>query len=89
MLLGFDAMSVELLGYAAGFFATMSCLPQVSKAGARSVGDLSIVMLMIVTGLALWIAYGVARSNGPIILWNTVSLGLWSSLLVLKLRAHR
>ena len=82
-------MSVELLGYLAGFFATMSCLPQVVKSWrTRSVGDLSMAMLlMIVTGLALWIAYGVARSNGPIILWNTVSLGLWSSLLVLKLRS--
>jgi MtN3 and saliva related transmembrane protein len=82
---------VELLGYAAGFFATMSCLPQVIKSWrTRSVGDLSMLMLlMIVTGLALWIAYGVARNNGPIILWNTVSLGLWSSLLVLKLRAAK
>lgn len=82
---------LELLGYAAGCLSTMSCLPQVVKSWrTRSVGDLSLVMLlMLVAGLMLWIAYGVARRNGPIVLWNSVSLVLWSSLLVLKLRSPR
>lgn len=79
---------IEAIGYAAGFLATLSCVPQVIKSWrSRSVGDLSLLMLlMLAAGLILWIVYGVIRGDRPIIVWNVVSLALWSSLLVLKLR---
>jgi MtN3 and saliva related transmembrane protein len=80
--------TLSLLGFSAGFLTTMAGVPQVLKSWrTRSVQDLSIVMLgMLTLGLLLWIAYGVARSDWPIIMTNACSFVLWSSLLVLKLR---
>jgi MtN3 and saliva related transmembrane protein len=82
---------IDALGYVAGFLTTMSCVPQVVKSWrSRSVHDLSLVMLlMLTTGLVFWIAYGVRRDDWPIMLTNGTSLVLWSSLLWLKVRELR
>lgn len=86
---GFEG--IDALGYFAGFLTTMSCVPQVVKSWrSRSVHDLSLVMLLMLTsGLVFWIAYGVRRGDWPILLTNGTSLLLWSSLLWLKVRDLR
>jgi MtN3 and saliva related transmembrane protein len=83
-----NVAGVDILGYMAGFLTTMSCLPQVFKSWRRrSVRDLSLTMLLMLTvGLMFWMAYGVITNDWPILLANGVSLLLWSSLLVFKIR---
>ena len=76
-----------LIGLAAAFFTTASYIPQVWKGWrTRSVGDLSLRMILILsTGIALWVVYGVLRSN-RVIGANELGLFFLANLLVLKLR---
>ena len=78
----------ELIGIVAGVLTTFSSLPQVIKVWRmRSTGDLSLIMLvMAVTGIALWLVYGLAIGSMVVTLANTVSLGLWLTVLGFKLR---
>ena len=56
----------------------------------RSVNDLSLEMLVTFNiGVALWTVYGIALGELPIILTNSVTLGLAVILLVFKLRGQR
>lgn len=79
---------VEMIGIVAGVLTTFSSLPQVMKVWrTRSTGDLSLIMLvMAVTGIALWLVYGLAIGSMVVTLANTVSLGLWMTVLGFKLR---
>lgn len=78
---------VTLIGHAAGVLTTISFLPQVIKAWrTRSTGDLSLVMLLaFLTGLGLWLVYGLAIGSMPLVLANGVTLSLVLVLLAMKL----
>jgi MtN3 and saliva related transmembrane protein len=75
----------------AGTLSTASFLPQVLKIWHE--GDtqsISLRMYLVtVSAFALWLAYGVMIGNGPIMIFNALSLVLSSSILVLKLRGGR
>ena len=79
---------LDIIGFAAGFFTTVSSLPQVIKSWkTKSTKDLSwgwIACLLL--GLSLWVAYGFVASSLPIIISNAVSAALVLSLAYLKLR---
>jgi MtN3 and saliva related transmembrane protein len=77
-----------LIGLAAAFFTTASYVPQVWKGWrTRSVGDLSLRMILILsTGIALWVAYGFLRGDRVIIGANALCLFFLANLLILKLR---
>jgi MtN3 and saliva related transmembrane protein len=79
---------ISFFGYTGGFLTTVACIPQVVKSWrSRSVGDLSLGMLVAINiGVAMWIVYGITHPDWPIFFTNFVSIGLWSSLLWLKLR---
>ena len=68
-------MNDELLGLAAGVFTSAAALPQLVKIiKTKKAGDLSYFMFgTLVTGLALWVAYGVVRKDVPIIATNAFS----------------
>ena len=85
------SIDVTLIGHAAGVLTTLSFLPQVIKAWrSRSTGDLSLVMLLtFLTGIGLWLAYGLAIGALPLILANAVTLSLVLVLLALKLGFRR
>lgn len=76
------------IGLAAAFFTTLSYVPQVWKGWrTRSVGDLSLRMILILsTGIALWVVYGFLRSDRVIIGANAICLFFLANLLFLKLR---
>ena len=78
----------ELIGIVAGVLTTFSSLPQVIKVWrTRSTGDLSLIMLvMAVTGIALWLVYGLARSDWPVVGANACTFTLNALILGLKLR---
>ena len=77
---------LTLLGYAAGAITTGSFLPQVYKTyKTKSVEDLSYWMLLLMlTGLILWLLYGIELNELPIILTNAVTGTLVISLIVMK-----
>lgn len=76
------------LGLAAAFCTTVAYVPQVLKAWrSKSTSDVSLGMFaLMVTGVALWLIYGVLLSDLPLILSNAVTLALVFSILLLKLR---
>jgi MtN3 and saliva related transmembrane protein len=79
-----------LVGFVAAFCTTVSYIPQVKKCWQTgSTGDLSLKMLMILaTGIALWVVYGVMKGDMVIIIANAVSLLLLFNLLVFKVREN-
>lgn len=84
-------MSTDLLGYIAAFLTTTSFLPQVIR--TLRTGDtrsISFTMyLMLVAGVAAWLAYGLLLGALPIVLANGMTLLLSSIILVMKWREIR
>ncbi len=75
-------------GLAAAFCTTVAYVPQVLKAWrSKKTADISLGMFtLMVTGIALWLIYGLMMSDLPLILSNAVTLALVVSILALKLR---
>jgi MtN3 and saliva related transmembrane protein len=78
----------DWLGYAAAFCTTTAYVPQVLRVWrTRSVRDISLRMfLVLVTGLGLWLTYGITKGEPPIVIANSVTLTLAGTILVFKLR---
>lgn len=78
---------VEFTGYFGSFLSAITFFPQVYKAWkTKSVGDLSMAMILIVfTSTIVWIVYGAARSIGPVILCNSIMCVLVATLIYFKL----
>ena len=81
-------MNLELLGYVGALLTTSSFIPQaVMTIRSRDTRGISRGMYIIFTiGVAFWLAYGIAIESLPMILANTVTLGLAGTMLALKLR---
>jgi MtN3 and saliva related transmembrane protein len=81
-------MLITLLGMAAAALTSLSYVPQVRKALPRgSTDDLSFRTLVILaTGLGLWILYGVFKGDWVIVVANSVGCGLVATLLSFKIR---
>lgn len=81
----------ELLGYVAAACTTFAFLPQVVRVWrTRSARDISLAMyLVMVTGIALWIVYGLRIHSSPLVAANAVSLLLAGAVLAGKLRFER
>jgi MtN3 and saliva related transmembrane protein len=77
-----------LIGYAAGFLTTIAFVPQALKIWqTKSAKDVSLhTFLAFTVGVALWLAYGIAKQEPPIIVWNAVTLALAGAILAMKLR---
>ena len=80
--------AISYIGSAAAICTTSAYLPQVIRAWrTRSTHDVSLKMyLLMVLGTLLWLAYGVAISDWPLIGANAISLVFTGSILFLKLR---
>jgi MtN3 and saliva related transmembrane protein len=80
--------STEFIGYIAASLTTASFVPQAWKTfRSKGVSGISLVMYsMFTAGIALWLAYGVLLGAWPIVLANTVTLGLACAILAMKLR---
>jgi len=81
-------MNLEWLGFTAAALTTASFVPQaVMTIRSRDTRGISLGMYVIFTiGVAFWLAYGIAVDSLPMILANTVTLGLAGTVLALKLR---
>lgn len=78
---------VTVVGLAAAVCTTGAMLPQLKKAWTTGqTDDISMNMLLVLaSGLALWVAYGVLKADIVIILANGISLTLIGGLLCLKI----
>ncbi|MCC8361135.1 SemiSWEET family sugar transporter [Salinimicrobium sediminilitoris] len=78
----------EILGLTAGVFTTAAVTPQIWKAWkTKEVDDVSLGMFFVlITGLALWVAYGIITKDIPIIATNGVAFTLNSFMLFLIYR---
>ena len=77
-----------LLGFVAGLLTTVAFVPQFTKIWkSRSANDISLPAFGTFTvGVALWLAYGIVKSEPPIILWNAVTLVIAAGILAMKVR---
>lgn len=80
--------AIQLLGLVAGSLTTAAFLPQVLKTWkSRSAKDLSLGMFsLFCLGVAMWLVYGFAVNDVPVIAANLLTLLLASTLLFFKLR---
>ena len=80
--------AIQILGLLAGSLTTAAFLPQVVKTWkSRSAKDLSLGMFSIFClGVVMWLVYGFAVRDVPVIAANFLTLVLASTLLFFKLR---
>ena len=78
----------EALGMLAGVLTTVAFVPQVLRTRQTgSARDFSLKMLLLfVTGVGLWLAYGLLTRSTPMVAANTATLLLASYILSVKLR---
>ena len=76
----------ELFGFVAAALTAISFVPQVIKiCRFRSVKDLSISMYIIYTlSVILWLIYGIIIKSMPLVIAETLTLILVSTILTLK-----
>lgn len=79
--------NADIVGYIGSFLTSVTFIPQVIKSWqSKSVGDLSIVMMLIViTSTLVWLIYGFAIQSGPVISANSIVLLLSLVLVYFKL----
>lgn len=78
----------ELVGYIAAALTTISFLPQaIRTARSRNTTGISLAMYILLTsGTACWLVYGVVIDSPPVILSNAIMCLLSFVILTLKLR---
>lgn len=78
----------DIIGTIAGILVLLSFIPQIMKAyKTKKMFDVSAhLMIMIASGMFLWIIYGFIRSDPVIIGTNATGVALNITLLVMKLR---
>lgn len=83
----FTMKLIEIIGFLAGAFTSISFLPQVIQVWkTRSTKDLSMSMFIVFSaGLILWLIYGITMQQLPIILANGVTLFLALIIIVFKI----
>jgi MtN3 and saliva related transmembrane protein len=82
---------LDYAGYAAALCTTGAYIPQVLKVWrTRATQDISLKMfLVLVTGLSLWLTYGIHKGEWPLIAANSITLCLASVILYFKLQQVR
>jgi MtN3 and saliva related transmembrane protein len=80
--------TTQWIGIAAGVLTSVSMLPQLIKIiKEKKAGDVSVIMLLVlISGLALWATYGFMREDWPIIITNLFSFLLNCVVLFFRVR---
>jgi|TARA_B100001971_G_C18152047_1_gene516379 MtN3 and saliva related transmembrane protein len=79
-------INFEIIGYLAGFIVAISLSPQLIKAWkTKSTKDISISWTLIyMTGLSLWVVYGIGIASWPIIVTLSIEFLMAFSLFILN-----
>ncbi|SDJ64391.1 SemiSWEET transporter [Chryseobacterium jejuense] len=77
-------MNENLLGIIAGVLTSISMIPQLVKVvREKNVEDISLLMLLIlISGLSLWVWYGFVKDELPIIVSNSFAVLVNINLLI-------
>lgn len=82
---------ITILGFAAALFTTISNIPQATKIirtkETKGVSAPSYIVLFI--GLVAWVAYGIMKSDWPVMIANTISALICGIVLFLKLTSKK
>ena len=81
-------MNETTLGLVAGAITTAAAIPQVVKTfRTKQARDLSIWQpVFLIVGMTLWLLYGIALGDVPLIVANSVSLACYILLVMMKIR---
>lgn len=84
-------MDPQIIGYTAAALTAFASGPQAIKViKTRQTKDISAMAYSIlVSGLLLWIVYGIFKNDWPLILSNTIATLLSGTVLVLKLTENK
>lgn len=84
-------VNTEVLGFVAAMCTTVAFIPQVLLVWRqRAAPGVSTGMYVIfVTGIALWLWYGLLLASWPLIIANSLTLVLAGSVLGMKLKFER
>ncbi len=79
-------MNSSFYGYSAALLTTIAFIPQLYRTWkTKSADDVSIYMLLLfITGLVLWVAYGWQTHSTPVLIANVITLLLNLTILGLK-----
>lgn len=83
--------TMEWIGIAAGVLTAFSMLPQLIKViKEKKVEDLSVLMLVVLmSGLILWVVYGFIRNDPPLIYTNIFSVLVNAALVFFRIKYSR
>jgi MtN3 and saliva related transmembrane protein len=84
-------MDIKILGLIAGTISSITFLPQVIKIWqTKSAKDLSAPMLfLLITGVSMWLAYGIFLKDVPIIYTNSTVLFMSFIMLFFKFKYNK
>ncbi len=79
---------ITIVGFLAAFCTTISFLPQVIRIiKIKETKDISFLMYAIlITGIFLWIIYGILKQDMPVIVANIITFVLATTVLILKIK---
>ena len=79
-------MLEKIIGIAAGIFTATALLPQLVKIIKEKCADNTAtgMVLVLLTGLSLWVWYGILKEDWPIIITNSFSVLVNLTILILK-----
>ena len=82
---------ITFVGLLAAVFTVASTVPQIKKAlNTKDTEDVSIrFLLVLLTGLSLWVIYGIGKSDIVIVIGNSIGASLNICMLVLKVKYSR
>jgi len=82
---------ITFVGLLATVFTVASTVPQIKKAlNTKDTEDVSIrFLLVLITGLSLWVIYGIGKSDIVIVIGNSIGASLNIFMLVLKVKYSR
>ncbi|HMI78930.1 MAG TPA: SemiSWEET transporter [Ferruginibacter sp.] len=80
--------TVEIIGLVAGTITSVTFLPQVTRIWkTRFAKDVSLTMLLLLMlGTSVWLAYGLLRNDAAIIYTNSMVLAMGLAMLFFKLK---
>lgn len=78
----------QIIGLSAGVCTASSLIPQIIKTlREKKADDVSILTLIVlITGVSLWIVYGIKRNDLPIIATNGFSFLVNVTMIILRLK---
>jgi len=83
-----ERLLIQIIGISAGICTASSLLPQLIKTlKKKEAEDISLIMLiLLLTGLGLWMAYGFLKKDIPIVVTNCFSFIINVLLIFLRIK---